>query len=321
MGRGIRQAFRRVLHLAGMAVMAPALSAGPHAPGPGEAGTTAIRADDPRIVNWASSVVEYLPGDDLEAQWMDESEALGAVEPPESADVGSVVSLGRGGSLTLAFGRPIIDGPGHDFAVFENAFSGSFLELAFVEVSADGETFVRFPAVSLTGSDVGPFGLIDPTDVDGLAGKYPIGQGVPFDLADLGAVAPATVGFVRLVDVVGGTSLDSRGEVIHDPFPTIGSAGFDLDGVGVIQEEADIPLAAVNFAITPGVDDSSICLTWRGNSWKRYRLLSSADLERDRSTWAEETVITGRPGWIRREIPAAASPTRFYLLEISSGGG
>ena len=39
---------------------------------------------------------------------------------------------------------------------------------------------------------------------------------------------------VRIVDVVGdGFSLDSSGGVIYDPYPTSGSAGFDLDAVGV----------------------------------------------------------------------------------------
>jgi len=30
-----------------------------------------------------------------------------------------------------------------------------------------------------------------------------------------------------------GSNLDSLGEVIYDPYPTSGSAGFDLDAVGV----------------------------------------------------------------------------------------
>ena len=54
--------------------------------------------------------------------------------------------LGDDGSLVLTFPAPIADGAGPDFAVFENAFSTEFLELAFVEVSSDGTNFTRFPA-------------------------------------------------------------------------------------------------------------------------------------------------------------------------------
>ena len=46
-----------------------------------------------------------------------------------------VISLGDGGSVTLYFNPPIVNGPGFDFAVFENAFNDSFLELAHVEIS------------------------------------------------------------------------------------------------------------------------------------------------------------------------------------------
>jgi len=59
---------------------------------------------------------------------------------------------------------------GFDFAVFENSFNDSFLELAFVEVSSDGINFVRFPATSNTQTDVQitGFGTIDPTYINNL---------------------------------------------------------------------------------------------------------------------------------------------------------
>jgi hypothetical protein len=39
------------------------------------------------------------------------------------------------------------------------------------------------------------------------------------------------------VDIVGdGTALDSFGSPIFDPYPTVGSAGFDLDGVAVMNQ-------------------------------------------------------------------------------------
>ena len=59
---------------------------------------------------------------------------------------------------TVTFASPIYNGEGPDFAVFENGFDIDdeydptgvlhFLELAFVEVSSDGENFFRFPAVT-----------------------------------------------------------------------------------------------------------------------------------------------------------------------------
>ena len=46
---------------------------------------------------------------------------------------------------------------------------------------------------------------------------------------------------VRLVDIVGdGASTDASGDPIYDPFPTEGSAGFDLDAVGVIHADQSV---------------------------------------------------------------------------------
>ena len=75
--------------------------------------------------------------------------------------------------------RAIFNGVGPDFIVFENAFflgseSGLvWAELLFVDVSTDGETFVRFPAFSLTRGGVGPFGTIAMGSAVGFAGSRP----------------------------------------------------------------------------------------------------------------------------------------------------
>ena len=51
---------------------------------------------------------------------------------------------------------------------------------------------------------------------------------------------------MRIVDIVGnGTALDSAGRPIYDPYPTTGSAGFDLDAVGVIHYATITPTPAV----------------------------------------------------------------------------
>jgi hypothetical protein len=108
-----------------------------------------------------------------------------------------VVSLGSGGSVTVAFaGNEIVDGPGPDFIVFENAFdiagnpSNPFAELGIVEVSQDATQWYAFPCTATQY----PYGtcagwhpvfanpdenLIDPTDPATAGGD-------PFDLADLG---------------------------------------------------------------------------------------------------------------------------------------
>ncbi|RYD31579.1 MAG: hypothetical protein EOP86_17590, partial [Verrucomicrobiaceae bacterium] len=211
--------------------LAPAvpLLAGPYAPAAGQAGSTAIARTDPRITAWANRVAAWQVGANCLPQWQDTSRALG----PAGDDPTHITCLGDGGTITLAFPGFIADGPGADFAVFENAFSDTFLEFAWVEVSRDGVNFVRFPNHSLTAAPVISFGSVDPTDVDGLAGKYRQPFGVGFDLADVGL---DQVSHVRLVDVIGdGSARDSAGHVIYDPFPNDGSAGFDLDAVAVLH--------------------------------------------------------------------------------------
>ncbi|HKO53899.1 MAG TPA: hypothetical protein VJV79_39600 [Polyangiaceae bacterium] len=156
--------------------------------------------------------------------------------PPKGAGAvnGSydVVMLGNGGVITLGFAPSVIvDGPGPDFIVFENAFyvNGDpdlpYAELASVEVSDDGEHFEAFPC---TASDA-PYGScagwhpvyanpdrnsIEPTD-PALAG------GEAFDLADLGLAQARYVRIIDRVDLTGASGI------------------FDLDAVSIVN--ADCP--------------------------------------------------------------------------------
>ena len=227
------------------------------APAQDKPGTTAMHADSSAFVAWATGVeVERGPmditnpslgmasfGPDLEV-------ALG--KPGGTMDV---VSLGDGGMATLTFASPIYNGPGPDFAVFENGFSNAVnpdtwaLELGFVEVSSDGENFFRFPAVThvQTETQLGNAGSINPEQLHNFASKYGAFYGTPFDLDELDDNAlldKNKVTHVRIIDVVGNidpeyASRDSQGHVVNDPWPTpFGSSGFDLDAVGIIHDIA-----------------------------------------------------------------------------------
>ena len=235
------KSMKKTLTLLTISILHGAAYAGPFEPAAGQANSTAISKNDPAIVGWATGWKDYLPGAEVEATWQTPDKALGSAVG-NSFDI---VTLGRGGSITLTFDKPISNGPGADFSVFENGINDSFLELAWVEVSSDGSTFSRFPGVSFTASPVGGFGSIDPTDIDGFASKYRQGFGTPFDLENLNGVSGLDINaihFVRLVDIVGdGTVFDdfpsNQGgpHPIYDQFPTVLSAGFDLDAVAVIN--------------------------------------------------------------------------------------
>ncbi len=225
----------------------------------GQPGSLGIIKTSSSFTEWASSVVSINRGpQDITnpnsplASFGVPSNALG---PGNGDNTYHVVSLGDGGSITLSFDRPIVNGPGADFAVFENGFlSGkaglAYLELGFVDVSSDGVHFFRFPSVSLTQTttQVGGFDLLDARNLNNLAGKYIAGYGTGFDLGELAGVSPLLnindVTEVRITDVVGSIdprygSRDSLGNLINDPFTTpFASGGFDLNGVGVINAAA-----------------------------------------------------------------------------------
>ena len=216
------------------------------APPAGQPGSTAISADSAVFVQWASSCT-------VERGYMDISDttlgfaSYGADTAAAGEANNSVISLGDGGSAVLFFEIPLTDGPGFDFAVFENSFSDDFLELAFVEVSSDGSSFFRFQSISNTQTDeqVETFGTLDARQIHNLAGKYRSGFGTPFDLSELGGMEGLDIQHiiaVKIIDVVGSidtayATYDSEGNIINDPWPTpFESSGFDLDAVGVIHD-------------------------------------------------------------------------------------
>lgn len=147
--------------------------------------------------------------------------------PPQGGGDGAgglhVVSLGHAGVIELAFDETIIDGPGPDLIVFENAFS-TWLETGRVSVSLDGTSWHTFPCAADNAAAGFP----------GCAGTHPVhahpdngidphapaaAGGDAYDLADLGL---ASIRFVRIEDT--------------GQNPYVGnSGGFDLDAVAAVH--------------------------------------------------------------------------------------
>jgi len=230
--------------------------------------STSISKDSKAFVSWANGAYiqrGWVNIADTSVKYKGSNEATYGCTGDAVGIAGStasdVVSLGDGGIATLTFDRPIVNGSGADFAVFENGqykqgTDSIYAELGFVEVSSDGSHFVRFPAVSNTKADkqIGGFSPIKQSDVSNFAGAEIQGYGTPFNLDDIKDSANIdlqNIRFVRIVDAVGNidpkfASHDSKGNVVNDPWPTpYWSSGFDLDGVGVIN--AGIPYAVSTF--------------------------------------------------------------------------
>jgi len=155
---------------------------------------------------------------------------VGAGDRQGSLDV---VSLGAGGSIVLGFApTAIVDGPGPDFIVFENAFfaggdpSRPFAEPAEVSVSDDGITWRAFPCATSA-----PWA--------GCAGTRPVlsapDNGVsPFDpeaaggdAFDLATVGLARARYVKIVDRSPSTCPAGAGRP--------NTFGFDLDAVAILH--------------------------------------------------------------------------------------
>lgn len=212
-------------------------------------GTEAISKESPLFKSWATTCTvtrgyqNIAVGGALANVGTDADGTLKAGE-------NGVVSLGDNGVAILEFQYPVTNGEGPDFAIFENGFDSGvnqFLELAFVEVSSDGINYVRFPAVSKTNSNVqtGSFAPTDAALIYNFAGKYVSGYGTPFDLDELKnntLIDVTNITHIKIIDVIGWVDLsiattDSLGNPVNDPYPTaFGSSGFDLDAVGVINQ-------------------------------------------------------------------------------------
>lgn len=216
------------------------------APAAGVQGTTAIHKDSSSFVNWATTCSVTLGPEDI-SNPQSNTVTTGNSTMTIGFPGNGIVSLGDGGFATLTFEREIVNGPGWDFAVFENSFSDDFLELGYVEVSSNGFDFVRFPATSYTQDtlQIDAFGSVNAEKINNLAGKYKANYGTPFDLEELinePLIDVNAISHVKIIDVIGSVnanycSYDIYNNKINDPWPTpFPSSGFDLDAVGVINE-------------------------------------------------------------------------------------
>jgi hypothetical protein len=286
---------------------------GPYAPGVGEDGTKAVYKDFFAITGWATACELQRGFEDIASSTM-ELAASGSNTSAVGAVDGGVVSLGDSGVAILTFASPISNTLGADFAIFENSFDGQFLELAFVEVSSDGVNYYRFDAISLSDqiTEIGTFGLLDPTNLYNLAGKYRGQYGTPFDLEEL----KGTIGLdvdnvthVKIIDVVGTladeyASHDSEGNKINDPYPTaFEQGGFDLDGVAVLGSFTGVETQLnAGFKVYPNPSSSTIYF-----SENKYVVYSFFNL-------FGEVVLAGK----NNSVDVSSLSNGVYIISIDS---
>lgn len=219
---------------------------------------------------YADAVISYEPA--CGASGQNPLLALGGPRGAGTAagNTSHVVSLGYGGRLTLALtDGGIVDGPGPDFIVFENAFEIGqnpdtiFTETCLVEVSANGIEWFAFPMEYLP---LGETPWRTPANFSGMAGIGPvlanvdsnsidptdpaIAGGDAFDLADL---ALPYAQFIRLTSTgidstspcynafcpVSNRMVDQHGTPIDDEGKRVTCSGMiggpDIDAVAIVR--------------------------------------------------------------------------------------
>jgi len=251
---------------------------------------------------------------------------------------GHFLSLGDGGSIVLSFDDAIMNGPGADFAVFENGFvdatdrpgvTGEFMfaEFAFVEVATTTNVWARFPVTYLGTSIVynlnnvpsNRYASQDVTLVDGLAGKNSLAFGTPFDLETLtnhpsvlnGDIDLNRIGYIRLIDVIGdGSTTDQYGNPIYDPYyhmltgypnaavPSI-TDGFDLRGIGVLH------LTGMNMSI----EQPDLHLEFFGLPGRSYQPQYESG-----GAWIDLGGLVSGTGGVHRVSITPSTDTRMYRI-------
>lgn len=147
-----------------------------------------------------------------------------ATDTTPSTDPREICSIGVGGQIVVGFAdHAVVDAPGPDLIIFENAFrygAGKlYAEPARVEVSRDGVVWTAFPYDSL--SLLGCAGVTPTTGDDPFDPQ--VSGGDVFDLAQIGVDSIRWVRITDLCDVI----LRDRAHPFYDP--TL--SGFDLDAI------------------------------------------------------------------------------------------
>lgn len=297
----------------------------PQAPLPGNEG----------IIDTSYLFKEWVSGCTLYRGWLDIADkSLGQPTIGATSDIygppgTELLSLGDSGVVVLTFNHSLRNGPGPDFAVFENAFADPFndtmayLELAFVEVSSDGINFFRFPASSLMQDTVqiDNFTYSDARYYHNLAGKYIYKYGTPFDLEDLKGITGLdlnAITHIRLVDVAGSidplyASKDKDGRTINCAYPSAyPSCGFDLRGVGVIN--SNMPTSVNQLAqelqltIYPNPATSYLALRSNGKKQLHYQVTDISGRTLAQGSFTGDT-----------RIDIAPLSTGLYLIRLNNG--
>jgi len=255
---------------------------GPYAPVADSIGTTAIHKDSSALIDWASACIVERGWKNITDTTLGKTSTGDIYSATEKSGINGVVSLGDGGSAILTFSSPIINGPGADFAVYENAFNNTFLELAHVEVSSDGINYFRFESFSLSQISSQIMNEVNASDIRNLAGKYRAQFGTPFDLEEMVGFTNLNVNnitHVKIIDAIGSinqsyASYDSQGNMINDPFPTpFETGGFDLDAIGVIHSFVGIEESLNTFKVFPNPAKEKATLIFDNLSDKTIQLI------------------------------------------------
>lgn len=333
--------------------------------GPFSAASNGLHHTDARLRGWVTGWQDFVRPDTNSGGFAhdDAAQASGVDEavlgPPASFldPTAHVLSLGNGGSIVLTFAAPIEDGPGPDFAVFENGFNTdpsffvgtpregdtntyTFAELATVEVSSDGASWVLFPVTYLNSNllfavpvcRTNHFSSQDVTALHNLAGKHVLAYGTAFDLEEVqqdprvldGSVNLNDIRYIRLMDVVGdGSRVDANGRPIYDPYylsdcdstnivpaPASSTDGFDLRGVAVLNFTSKQSMQIDQDA---GGVPTNVSVTVFAATNLVYQWQASTDLVG--GVWENlGAAVPGDNTWRRFDDRALAPPRKYYRM-------
>ena len=311
----------------------------------------------PVVDPFADTVISYSPGPSWYnypgSEWTVPAKALGApvggyVNMPDNS---SIVTLGDGGKITLAFNTPIEDDPhnpyGLDFIVFSNAqFMGTnyllrWQELAFVEISQDGSTWYLikpsiYPAnlrACINGGsnpdprnyDVGK----SYTAVSGYA-EYTPSVGLPQDLVrspfpGVSRTAEELYTVPERPSISGDNSVTST---IKFDYVSGGGDAFDIadaivetaPGVPLIVNNATVPAGIHSFAFVRLTDART------GDAWAELKDVSAEidAVSRTRpalSIGEVKALPAGDYGLITEAIVTAVYPTEFFMESPDRSAG